>query len=415
MKGHDKIASLQPTPFRSMETNASWIAASVVLFIFTFSFGAPLVAAVALKEIAADLGSARSVPALANSLAWLGSGAGALAFGWIAERVGVRQTVVFGGVMIGSGLVLASKGGAWQLLLGHGLFIGVLGGGATNVPLFIYVSRWFDRRRGSALALVSSGQYIAGVLWPPLVALGIGNLGWRATMLLFGTAFAVAIVLAAVACLRPAPEAHPAANVREADGIPVLGFTPTTVFVLLCLAGFLCCTPMAMPPGHLVALCSDLGIAPAQGALMLSILLGTAFVSRQLWGWMSDRIGGLYTILAASICQAAALVGFLAAQDEVGLFAVSAGFGFGFSGIIPAYVVVLRQLFPDKEASWRIPTWFFCNICGMALGGWLAGFIYDQFGWYGPAFAVGVAFNLGNIAVIGWLTTRQRSAVMLAL
>src|SRR5262249_42358142 len=170
-------------------------------------------------------------------------------------------------------------------------------------------------------------------------------------------------------------------------------------FALLCFAGFLCCTPMAMPPGHIVALCSDLGIAPTQGALMLSVLLGSAFISRVFWGWLTDRIGGLYTILAASSCQAAALLAFVFTQDEAGLFAVSAAFGLGFSGLIPAYVVVLRALFPPNEASWRVPVWFFSNICGMALGGWLAGLIYDQLASYGPAFALGAVFNLGNLAV----------------
>jgi len=141
---------------------------------------------------------------------------------------------------------------------------------------------------------------------------------------------------------------------------------------------------------------------------MLSVLLGSAFVSRLFWGWLSDHAGGLYTILAASVCQAAALAGFIVTQDEAGLFAVAAAFGAGFSGIIPAYVVVLRQLFPAGEASWRVPVWFFCNICGMALGGWLAGAMYDQLGSYAPAFAVGVGFNIANIAVIGWLAARIR-------
>jgi MFS family permease len=166
---------------------------------------------------------------------------------------------------------------------------------------------------------------------------------------------------------------------------------------------------MAMPPAHLVALCSDLGIAPTQGALMLSVLLGSAFISRQLWGWLTDRIGGLYTILAASTCQAAAMFGFVVTQDEAALFAVSAAFGLGFSGIIPAYVVALRQFFPAEEAAWRMPVWFFSNICGMALGGWLAGFLYDQLGSYGPAFCVGLVFNIGNIALIGWLAAQQQS------
>jgi MFS family permease len=392
----------------TVETRASWFAAGVVLFIFTFSYGAPLIAPVALKAIAADLGSSRSVPALANALAWLGSGAGALAFGWVAERFGIRRTAFFGAVMIGAGLALASQGGTWELLVGHGVLIGLLGGGATNVPLIIYISRWFDRRRGSAVALISCGQYVAGILWPPLIALGIEHLGWRPTMLAFGVASGICMVLSVLLFLRPVPESVRAFDEGDAHRAPALGMSPRMVFVLLCVAGFLCCTPMAMPPAHLVALCSDLGIAPSQGALMLSVLLGSALVSRLFWGWLSDHAGGLYTILAASVCQAAALVGFIVTQDEAGLFAVSAAFGAGFSGIIPAYVVVLRQIFPAGEASWRVPIWFFANICGMALGGWFAGAMYDQLGSYAPAFAAGVAFNLGNIALIGWLAARIR-------
>jgi MFS family permease len=392
---------------QSIETRASWVAAGVVLLILTFSYGTPLLVVVSLKPIAEDLGSARSIPALANSFAWLGAGTGAMAFGWVAERVGIRATVIFGALMIGAGLGLASQGGPWELLIGHGLLLGALGGGAVNVPLIVYISRWFDRRRGTAIALVSSGQYIAGALWPPVIALGIATLGWRYTMLAFGVASALAIAVAALAWLRPTPPGHLLSEEGNSRGL-ISGHSPRRTFVLLCLAGFLCCTPMAMPMGHIVALCSDLGIPPARGALMLSVLLGSAFVSRLFWGWLSDTLGGLYTVLAGSICQAAAMVGFILTQDEAGLFAVSAAFGLGFSGIIPAYVVVLRDLFPVSEASWRIPVWFFCNIVGMALGGWLAGYVYDGLGSYAPAFMIGVVLNLANIAIVAVLAVRRR-------
>jgi MFS family permease len=401
---HEAIAPAA-TP-QSIETNASWVAATAALAILTFYHSAPLLAPVALKPIAAELGTSRSVPALANSLAWLGSGAGAIAFGWIAARVGIVPTVVFGAVMIGVGLAWAAMGGAAQLLLGHFLLVGVLGGGAINVPLIIYISRWFDRHRGSAVALVSSGQYIAGALWPPCIAFGIAEIGWRATMVVFGIATAIAILLTALVWLRPPPTGGlPAESAVRAGTSAIVG--SQTTFVLLCAAGFLCCTPMAMPPGHLVALCSDLGISATQGALMLSVLLGSAFFSRLFWGWLTDRVGGLYTILAASTCQAAALIGFVFAQDEAGLFAVSAAFGLGFSGLIPAYVVALRALFPVEEAAWRMPVWFFSNIIGMALGGWLAGYVYDQLGSYGPAFALGVVFNIANIAVIAVIARKH--------
>ncbi len=392
---------------QSIESSASWFAAGVVLFILTFSYGTPLLSVVSLKPIAEELGSPRSIPAIANSLAWLGAGTGAMAFGWIAERIGIRATVAFGGLMIGAGLALASQSGVWGLLIGHGLLLGVLGGGAINVPLIIYISRWFDRRRGTAVALVSSGQYIAGVLWPPVIALGISSIGWRATMLAFGVVSGLAVVLATLLCLRPTPVGHRFAE--EAGSLAVIsGQSPRRTFFLLCVAGFLCCTPMAMPLGHVIALCSDLGMLPTRGALVLSVMLGSAFISRLFWGWLSDTVGGLNTVLAGSLAQAVAMVGFILTQNEAGLFAIAAAFGFGFSGIIPAYVVVLRDLFPAGEGSWRIPVWFFSNIVGMALGGWLAGYVYDALGSYAPAFMIGVVLNLANIAVIASLAVRRR-------
>ena len=188
----------------------------------------------------------------------------------------------------------------------------------------------------------------------------------------------------------------------------VLGLPRNVVFAMMCGAGVLCCIPMAMPQGHLVAFCSDLGISRSMGALMLSVLLGTAFLSRQIWGVISDRIGGLATVLIGSAWQAASMAGFLFTQNEAGLFTVAAAFGLGFSGIIPAYVLAVRELFPASEASWRIPTLLLFSGFGMAAGGWIAGLLYDHFGYYAPAFAAGVGANILNMLVVGVLVARQR-------
>ncbi len=401
----------------SVETRASWLVASVALIILSFSYGAPLVTAVALKPIAAELGSSRSLPALAGSLAWLGSGLGGIAMGWLAERIGVRWTVMFGAVMMGAGLALSAAGGVWLLVFAHAVVVGLAGMGGINVPLMTHISRWFDRRRGTALALISSGQYVAGVVWPALFERAVAHFGWRHTMELFGALAVVAILPLAALFLRDAPKAAARAAPAE-DTLRQAGVTawnPGTAFALLCFAGFLCCVPMAMPQAHLVAFCSDVGITPAHGALMLSLLLGCAFVSRQFWGWLSDRIGGLACVLVGSACQCAALAAFLLTQDEVGLFTVAGFFGLGFSGIVPAYVLAICELFPMREAGWRLPVWFCSSLGGMAVGGWLAGALYDYFGFYAPAFAVGVAFNIANLFVILWLIARRRAARVPAL
>jgi len=386
----------------TIETRRSWLVAWSALGILCISLGAPLITVVALKPIAAEFGNIRSVPSLAYSLAWLGSAAGGIAMGLVAERVGVRWTVIFGAMMIAAGLVLSSLGDRIALYLGHGLFIGFLGNAGINAPLYVYVARWFDRRRGTALALIASGQAA----------------GWRYTMQIYAALAIVLIIPVAFLIFRQLPRAasHLEGRHEPAAAAAVFGLRPNTAFALLCLASFLCCVPMAMPQGHLVAFCNDLGITVARGSAMLSVMLAFGFMGRQLWGFIADRIGGLRTVLAGSACQIVTMSGFLLTQDEAGLFAVAATFGLGFSGIIPAYVLALRELYPASEASWRVPSLLLCSGSGMAAGGWLAGAIYDYAGFYAAAFAAGIIANLANLAIIGALAFRQSrfSAIVLA-
>jgi MFS family permease len=306
--------------------------------------------------------------------------------------------------------VISTFGPHWPLWVGHGVFIGFLGIGAINAPLYVYVSHWFDRRRGSALALISSGNNLAGAVWPPIFEMFIAQDGWRQTMLLFAAAQVLVVVPLAVTFFVPHPKATGLIQASQSSksGTSVIGLSSKVVFAMMCCAMVLCCIPMAIPPQHLVAFCSDFGISRSVGAVMLSVLLGAAFLSRQVWGAISDRIGGLATVLIGSISQCLAMIAFLLTQDEIGLFIVAGAFGLGFSGIIPAYLLAVRELFPPAEAYWRLPTLLLASAIGMALGGWLGGILYDRYGYYAPAFAAGIGANILNIAIISILVTRAR-------
>ena len=402
--------ALSRTQRDSIEDRGSWTAAFLALAVLAVAYGAPLVVVVGLKPIQLSLGADRSVVALAGALVWVGTGLGGILMGWTADRIGIRATTSIGAAMTAAGLALASTGSIWALYVGHGLLIGLIGNGAIYAPLLIYVSRWFDRRRGTALALISSGQYIAGIVWPSVFEWGIAHYGWQATMLGYSVVTLALILPVTLFVLAPAPEfpqvTLPAAVAGHARG--ALRLPPNAVQALLCLAGFMCCVPMSLPASHLVAFCTDVGITAETGALMLSVLLGCAFISRQFWGWVGDRYGGLRAVLAGSACQAVAIAGFMFTRNEIGLFAIAIAYGLGFSGIIPSYVLAIRSLFPSNEAAWRVPTLLFTAMCGMAFGSWFGGALYDHFGYYTPAFAMGVAFNLANLAVVGSLVLRQR-------
>ncbi|HMK01200.1 MAG TPA: MFS transporter [Reyranella sp.] len=395
----------------TLDSRAAWVVATAALVILSIAYGAPLLAAVALKPIAAEFGTARAAVAAAPSFTFVGAAFGGIAAGWLTGWLGIRRIVLFGAAMLAAGLVLSASGGLFQLYAGHGVLMGLFGTSCMFSPIMTYVSRWFDRSRGAAVAMISSGQSLAGAFWPIVFQAGITEFGWRRTMLVFGLFVGATILVLAAIFLRPPPQPLPskAGDGRDPKaGAPVLGLSPNLAMITLSVAIFCCCVPMAMPSQHIVAFCGDLGFASQIGAAMLSVLLGSAFVARQFWGWVADRIGGLQTLLWSSIAQATALSGFLLTKDEAALFVVSAAFGLGFSGLLPAYVIAIREYYPVKEANWRVPTIYFAGFLGMAAGGWGAGALYDHFGYYLPAFAVGIGFNIVNLVILVTLVLRQR-------
>ena len=154
----------------SVETPYGWVVVFASLALHSISLGAPTILFVALKPIAADLDTVRAVPSLAYSLMMIGTGIGGLAMGRWMDRHGVMQPVLFGSVMICIGALLASRAeGQWGLFIATGLLIGLLGKAAMIAPLVANVTRWFDRRRGFAVAIITSGQGLAGAIWPTVV------------------------------------------------------------------------------------------------------------------------------------------------------------------------------------------------------------------------------------------------------
>lgn len=399
----------------SIESSRSWRAAFLTLAILSLSFGSPLLVVVGLRDMQAAMHTDRSVLSLASALVWIGNGVGGIPMGWLADRIGIRKTVAMGTLMMAAGLALSSLGSIWALYVGHGLLIGFLGNGAIYAPLMVYVSRWFDRRRGTAIALISSGQYISGMVWPSILELGMKQFGWQPIMLAYGVI--VLAILPLLMFLTPAPEPLAAASHQtgQRPANRVLGLAPNVAMVLICVASFCCCVPMAIPASHLVAFCGDVGILPSHGAAMLSVMLACAFVSRQFWGALADRFGGLRTVMTGSAFQMLAIGAFLLTRNEAALFAIASAFGLGFSGIIPSYSVAIRDLFPSKEASWRIPTVLMTAMSGMAFGSWFAGRLVDEFASYRPAFASGVAFNMANLALIVVLVSRMARYPKIAL
>ena len=393
----------------SVETGYGWVIVFCSLAIHTIGLGSPIVLLVALKPIAAEFDWPRSVPSLAYSMMMIGTGAGGILMGWWMDKRGVFQPVLFGAVMIGIGALVASQSeGKWSLYVANGLLIGLLGKAAMITPLIANVTHWFDRRRGLAVAIIASGQGLAGAIWPPLFRYLNDSYGWRETYIFFGVLALCAMVPLALLLRPKAPITRPGrAGDGQTSGGRVLGLPANGVQGLLCLATIGCCTAMAIPIVHLVSHGTDLGFARARAAELLTVLFAAAFFSRILYGMLADRIGGVRTLLIGSACQAVMLVVFSIVTSLPALYVTALLFGLGFAGIMPCYPLIIRLLFPASQAGWRIATFYMFAALGMAFGGWMGGYIFDLTGTYAHAFLIAFGFTVMNFCTIGFIHLRQ--------
>jgi MFS family permease len=368
---------------------------------------------VALPAVQAEFGVARSAAALPYTMTMICFGFGGILMGRLSDRLGVMVPIVAGALSLGIGYVVASQASSlWQFALAQGLLVGVASS-ATFAPIIADTSLWFTRHRGMAVAIISSGSYLAGTVWPPVVQHFIQSVGWRRTYVGIGVFCVVTMVPLALALRRRSPLTRPTSatsHVASWSRRP-LGMSPAALQTVLIIAGLSCCVAMSMPQVHIVAYSGDLGHGAARGAQMLSLMLGFGVVSRLVSGWICDRIGGRRTLLLGSSLQALALILFLPFDGLASLYILSALFGLFQGGIVPAYAVIIREFFPPEEAGVRVATVLMATVFGMALGGWMSGMVFDLTGSYQTAFLNGILWNLLNIAIaVGLLRRPGRSA-----
>ena len=395
------------------ESAYAWWRLMASLALMTVGGAGMYAVTVVLPAVQADFGVDRADASLPYTLTMLGFGFGGILMGRLADRFGVMLPVAVGAVGLGAGFVLAGlAGNLWLFCLAQGLLLGLLGTSATFVPLVADTSLWFDRRRGIAMAICMSGNYVAGAFWPPVISHFTDSAGWRSTYIGIGIFCVLTMLpLAWVYRRRPpalAPVVGAAATAAALQSDRPLGMSPAALQTLLSIAGLACCVAMAMPQVHIVAYCGDLGIGQARGAQMLSLMLGMGIVSRLVSGWIADRIGGLRTLLLGSFLQGVALFAFLFADGVVSLYLVSAMFGLFQGGIVPSYAIIVRETMPANEAATRVGIVIFASVVGMSFGGWVSGVIFDYTGSYAAAFANGFAWNLLNIGIVLMLLLRKR-------
>lgn len=392
---------------REIDSPYAWFRLAVSILLSAIGGVGMWAVVVALPAVQTDFGAERGAASLPFTLTMIGFGIGGVMMGRLADRKGIVLVVTIGAAALGAGFILASASGGLMSFSAAYVLIGALGTAATFGPLMANISFWFEKRRGIAVALCASGNYLSGAIWPTLVDASVRAHGWRTTHLAIGIFCLVTMPPLALMLRSRRPPVRAAGASAPAASARRIQLSPGMLQALLSVAGLACCVAMSMPQVHIVAYCGDLGYGSASGARMLSLMLGFGIVSRIGSGFLADKVGGVITLLLGSFAQMTALALYLMMDGLTSLYVVSALFGLFQGGLVPSYAIIVRENFPAKEAGARVGIVLMMTLIGMALGGWMSGVIFDMTGSYRAAFANGVAWNAGNLLIALFLLFRS--------
>ena len=382
---------------------------ATVLALMTLGCSAMYAGVMVLEPLALELDTGRGNSSLIYGTFMIGFALGGVFMGQLADRMGIMIPALIGSLALPAGFYLAAHASSiLEICLAFSLLCGFLGSSFSMAPLIADISHWFSQRRGLAVGIAFSGSYVAGAIWPPILQRMFDAQGWRESFV--DLALLTLILMALLSLLlyprSPINEQLPTASSANSN-LTNSAISAGTLQSLIYLAGFGCCVAMAMPQVHIVPYVMDLGHPAIRGAEMLGLMLGFGVISRVGSGWLSDRIGGLATLVLGSALQVAVLIAFLTGNSLVFLYGISIAFGLSQGGIVPSYTIILRAFFPPKQAGWRISTSFLFTVAGMAFGGWIAGLLYDLTGSYSVSFFNAIGFNILNLWVAASLLKKS--------
>lgn len=386
----------------------SWVRLAITLLIAVVGNVGMWAVIVVMPAIEAEFGISRADASLPYTLCMVGFALGNLVMGAVLDRFGITRALVAAAVAISAGFALSALSGSMLALTALHALVG-FGTATCFGPLIADVSHWFVRRRGIAVAIAASGNYLAGAIWPMALAGVLAGSGWRtAYVVIAATVLALVVPLSFLLRRRVPAEATARAESAAILNARRIELGPRALQLLLAIAGVACCVAMSMPQVHIVSFCVDLGYGPAIGAEMLSLMLLGGVGSRLVSGLLADRLGGVKTLLIGSTLQMLALCLYLPTSGLTSLYLVSLVFGLSQGGIVPAYAFIVREYLPAREAGARVGLVMMATIFGMAIGGWMSGWIYDLSGSYQLAFINGIGWNLLNVAIIAGILIRSR-------
>lgn len=335
-----------------------------------------------------------------------GYGFGNVIIGRMLDKIGIKKPIIFALSLLVTSYVLSffAKNVFWLSTIQF--FLG-FSAAAFFGPMMADISNYFYKRKGLAVSLVASGQHLCGAIWPFVIKDFIIEGDWRNAHLFIALVCSILIPILFYFLGNKVPKMNNEQKLTTQDedinSKVNLSISNRQIQILLMIAGVLCCVAMSMPQVHIVPLCIDNGYGLAVGTEILSFMLFAAVASRVIFGFLSDKIGPIQTLILGSSLQAISLTMFLPFNSQLSLYIVAICFGLSQGGIVPIYAVIISKFLPSNEVAERVGWLIFATIIGMSLGGWLSGEIYDFTNSYRLAFINGIFWNIMNLCIMIYL------------
>ena len=335
-----------------------------------------------------------------------GYGIGNVIIGRLLDKIGIRKPIIFALTLLVASYLLSVLATNVFLLSIIQFFLG-FSAAAFFGPMMADISKYFYTRKGLAVSLVASGQHLCGAIWPFLIKDYLVEGEWKNAhfFIAFVCSTCIPILVFFLSDKKVKSRDIPK-NFEKQDNVNTsvkLSISNKQIQILLMFAGVFCCVAMSVPQVHIVPLCIDFGYGLAVGTEILSFMLFAAVTSRILFGFLSDRIGPIQTLILGSSLQAISLSMFLPFNSQLSLYIIAVFFGLSQGGIVPIYAVIISKFLPANEVAERVGFLIFATIIGMSLGGWVSGEIFDYTNSYKLAFLNGIFWNIINVSIMVYL------------
>jgi MFS family permease len=395
-----------------MKSSYRWVIVAAGALMTCVGIGAMFSLAVYLQPMSAETGWSRTGISSAMTLDFLVMGAAGFAWGTISDRFGPRLVVLAGAVLLGLGLVLASRATSLtQFQLTYGLLVG-FATGAFFAPMIAAVTAWFEDNRSLAVSLVSAGMGVAPMTISPFARWLISTYDWRTAMMTIGIVAWTLLIPAALLVRRAPPAAAGvAAGPAAADGVAMSAGEAfrSPQFIVLASAFFLCCAAHSGPIFHMVSYAIGCGIAPLAAVSIYSVEGLSGLGGRLLLGLLADRYGAKRVLVAGLLVQSFAIASYLMVSQLGEFYALSVVFGTAYGGVMPLYAVLARESFGQRVMGTVFGAMTMASSIGMAFGPWAGGRIFDAFDSYAWLYVGASTVALGAVAVALTFSARPQT------